>query len=126
MTEKDLHKQICTYLKFQYPFTLFTTDCSGMKMTIGQAVQLKKLRSSNGFPDIFILHKSVQYCGLFLEVKKDISEVHTKDGKYRNVSHIQEQLEIINKLKKQGYWASFVWSFESAKLLIDSYMCNSL
>ena len=54
-TEKELQKMVCDYLKVKYPKILFNSDMAGaMKLTIGQAVQISKLRSNKGFPDIAI------------------------------------------------------------------------
>jgi len=65
ISEEKLHSQICEYLRIQYPKILFKSDMSGIRLTIGQAKKVKKLRSSNAFPDIEILEKSL----LFLILK---------------------------------------------------------
>lgn len=132
LTEKQLHKQICDYIKAQYKNVLFNTDLSGIRLTMGQAVQAKKLRSGNGFPDIMILQpkkayviESINYyiyCGLFLEVKKETP--FKKDGKLKKDKHLEEQYEMHIKMIKLGYWAEFVWTFEGAKRIIDDYLKN--
>ena len=120
MTEKQLHLQICTYLKLQYPKIIFATDGSGLRVSIGEAKRLKKLRSSNGIPDIIIFRPNKSHNGLFLEVKA--KSPFKKDGYlYANV-HLREQWQMIIKLKCLKYEALFVWNFEMAKKTIDNYM----
>ena len=133
MTEKQLHKQICDYIHLQYPKVIFNTDMSGLKLSIGEAVRAKKLRSSNGFPDIQILEtreingcvmfegqlcKAFHFCGLFLEIKiaSPFKKNNTVFSKYKH------QDEMHKELRKRGYLAVFVWSFEMAKEIIDKYL----
>jgi len=122
MTEKDLHKSICFYLQAQYPKVIFNTDMSGLKLTMGQSVQAKKLRSSNGFPDITILEPSTGYNALFIEVKKETP--YKKDGTLKSNRHLEEQQEMHKQLMIKGYYAAFVWSFEQAKEILDEYLNN--
>ena len=122
MTEKQLHKQICDYIKLQYPDVLFNTDMSGIKLTIGQAMQAAKLRSSRAFPDIVIYEPNDIYYGLFLEVKRDIP--FKLDGFLKKCDHLKEQIDMITILINKGYYASFVWAFDYAKEIIDAYMNN--
>jgi hypothetical protein len=120
MTEKELHKQICEYIRIQYPSVLFNTDMSGIKLTMGQAVQAKKLRSCSGFPDIVIYEPSVGYRALFLEVKKETP--YKKNGELKKSDHLKEQDDMHKKLWLKGYLAKFVWSFDMAKDIIDNYI----
>ena len=121
MREKTEHKQVCDYLKAQYPKVLFNTDASGIKLTIGQAVQMKKLRSCNGFPDIVIFEPRNGYHGLFIEMKKTGERIFKKDGT-PSTPHIAEQLDLIQKLNSKGYYAVFCVGFEHAKRIIDEYL----
>lgn len=149
MTEEQLHSQICTYLKAQYPKILFNSDMAGVRLTIGQAKKVKKLRSSNAYPDIVIYEKSnirkdlgaliQKYCydeiffALFLEVKKETP--YRKNGKLKKQTayeiingkkikydHLQRQNEMHEKLRQREYIAEFVWSFDMAKKIIDNYL----
>jgi hypothetical protein len=122
LTEKILHKTICKYIKLQYPKVIFTSDASGIRVSIGEAVRLKKLRSSNGIPDIIIFKPSEYYHGLFLEVKT--KRPYKKDGDLFSNEHLQEQSNMINRLMGLGYYAKFVWSFNQATKIIDDYMNN--
>ena len=135
MTEEQLHKQICEYIKLQYPNVIFNTDMSGIPLSMSQRIKAKKLRSSNGFPDIQILESNNDYFGLFLEVKKETPYKKNKElkkststekvnGVKVRYDHLQRQNDMHVKLRKRGYAASFVWTFEMAKGIIDEYLNN--
>lgn len=121
MTEKDLHLAVCSYLKLQYPNVIFTSDLSGLKLTIGQSVQVKKMRSSNGIPDILIFKPNSIYHGLFIELKKENIKVYKKDGSFIS-DHIKEQFEMRLKLNDLNYFANFAFGFDEAKKMIDWYI----
>ena len=123
MNEKTLHKQVCEYIRYQYPTAIFNSDLSGsMKLTIGQAVQIKYLRSSKGFPDIVIYEPKGEYHGLFLELKVEGTKLFKKDGINYISDHIDEQNKMIMQLSMRGYFADFVIGFDQAKARIDWYM----
>ena len=121
--ESTIHKQICDYIRLQYPDVMFVTDLSGIKLTIGQAVKLKSLRSTRAWPDLFIAQPNSTYHGMFLEIKRDVSQIYRKDGSLKaNIQHVREQCDVLNNLRSKGYFACFVCNFIEAKLLIDKYM----
>lgn len=134
ISEQQLHKQICDYLLLQYPKVLFNTDMSGVKLPKGLAVKASKLRSHKGMPDIQIFESSgkmvvkydsidlvvFQFSGLFLEVKKETP--YKKNGELKSDEHLKEQDNLHKLLRKQGYFVSFVWTFEMAKKIIDDYL----
>jgi hypothetical protein len=123
MTEKELHRQVCTYLKYQYPDMLFNTDLSGaFRLTIGQAKALKKLRSNKGWPDIQICEPRNGYHGLFIELKaSDVKMKKVKSDEWLT-PHIQEQAEMLEKLRQRGYCAEFSIGFDMTKTIIDNYL----
>ena len=124
-TEATVHQQVVNYLKLQYPKVLFRTDfAAGIKMTIGQAMKHKKLQWGSKWPDLFIAAKSSygNYSGLFLEIKRDKSEVYKKDGTMKNDIHIQDQLDMLVKLCDNGFVARFACGFLGAKQIIDEYL----
>ena len=106
----------------QYPGVLFNSDMSGaMKLTIGQAVQIKALRSDRGFPDIVIYEPRGKYHGLFIELKRGGETVTNKKG-FPATPHIAEQFLIIERLNLKGYLAVFAVGFDEAKKVIDNYL----
>ena len=120
-SEKSLHFQVCEYLRLQYPNVIFNTDLSGIRLTMGQAVQAKKLRSSNGFPDLVIYQKSRVWYALMIELKREGTRIEKKSGELAD-EHIKEQAIMHRKLITEGYLAQFVVGFEMAKELIDWYL----
>jgi hypothetical protein len=119
--ENDLHIAICKYLQHQYPKVLFTSESSGLRVTISQARKLKSMRSCSGLPDIMIFEPRKNYHGLFLEVKREGTIIYKKNGELTADKHIREQEEILHQLKEKGYFAEFVVGFDEAKAIIDYY-----
>jgi hypothetical protein len=124
-SEQDIHNALCDYLKLQYPHVIFTSESSGLHVPIGLAKRMKRQRSCQGLPDLFILHRNKVYNGLFLEIKKHESAVFNKNGFIKCNRHIMRQNLIIADLKAQGYFALFVFGFEHGKKVIDSYLKNN-
>lgn len=118
MTEKELHRSICSYLKIRG--VLYNTDLSGIKMTMGQAKQARELRCCNGFPDITVYEPRGQYKALFLEVKKETP--FKKDGTLKSNDHLREQAEMLEVLNERGYYAQFAWDFNATVDVIDWYL----
>ena len=122
MSEKSLHRAVCDYIRYRYKNVLFNSDLAGAtKLTMGQAVAMKSLRSTRGFPDLVIYRPSSWYHGLFIELKQDGTKLYTKDGRPAT-PHIAEQLECLVKLRTEGYKAEFACGFDQAKNLIDDYL----
>lgn len=125
MKEKNVHQQVVTYLKLQYPNLIFHTDfAAGCKMTKGQAVQNSKLQSGRGFPDLFIAQPTENYHGLFLELKRDGTIIYKKNGELRKDEHLEEQALMLLKLNSKGYYAKFAVGFDEAKQIIQDYLTN--
>jgi hypothetical protein len=122
MSEKSLHRAVCDYIRLQYPSVLFNSDLAGsMRLTIGQAVAIKALRSGRGFPDIAIYEPRGKWHGLFLELKKEGEQVINKKG-FPSTPHIAEQFLIIERLRLKDYCAGFAVGFDDAKKQIDNYI----
>ena len=120
--EEAVHIAICDYIRAKYPYAIFTSESSGIRVFWKQAKALKRMRSSAGLPDIMIFEPRKSYYGLFLEVKREDFAVYKKDGGLVSNTHIQEQVNILHRLKQRGYMAEFVRGFEDAKALIDYYL----
>tara|TARA_R110000868_G_scaffold128010_1_gene335938 strand:- start:1727 stop:2101 length:375 start_codon:yes stop_codon:yes gene_type:complete len=118
--EEALQMAVCTYIKLQYPNTIFTSESSGLKLTIGQSVKAKKMRSSDKLPDLWILCPNKHYHGLFIELKTD--PIYKKDMATFKTDHIKSQAKTIKRLCDLGYYAEFAIGFKEAKALIDIYM----
>ena len=121
--EEKVQLSFCKFVKKIYPDVIFTCDlASGLKLPVHVGALHKKMRSSRAHCDFSASEPKLEYHGFFLELKKDSGEVFCKDGvtfkkaktpiKLGNkivghYDHIQEQWEMIQKLRKKGYWADF-------------------
>ena len=129
MNEKTIHRQVCDFIRYQYPDVIFNTDLSGAtKLTMNQAVAMKRLRSGRGFPDIAIYEPRGKFHGLFLELKKEGTSLMKKKivddcGDIAWASdHLKEQNEMMERLRSRGYAAEFAIGFEQARKIIDQYL----
>jgi len=122
--EVQVHVAICDYIKTKYPYAIFTSESSGIRVFWEQAKLLKRMRSSAGLPDIMIFEPRKNYYGLFLEVKRENFAVYKQDGGLVSNAHIQEQEQMLFRLKQRGYMAEFVRGFDDAKAIIDYYLGN--
>ena len=120
--EESLHIQVCTWLKLQYPDLIWVSDyAAGIRLSIGQAVKAKKMRSSKGLPDIMIFRVNKIYHGLFIELKTKTP--YLKDGlTLQKNEHLERQNEMHKRLMIEGYRADFAVGFEQAKQMIDMYL----
>lgn len=121
MSEQTLHEAVCRYISLQYPNVMFNSDMSGFRLTQGQAIRAKKMRSTNGYPDIVIYEARGGYFGMFIELKVEGVKVLMKSGK-EATAHIKKQMEVIEALSDRGYKAYMIIGFETTKALIDWYM----
>jgi hypothetical protein len=119
-SEARLHDDVCDYIRAQYPKALFNSDLSGIKLTMGQSIRAAKLRSSRGWPDIFIPEPRNGYSGLWIELKIAGTRMIKKNGKFAT-PHIKEQATMIMLLNQRGFYASFALGFVNAKNIIDKY-----
>lgn len=119
--EQDLQLQICEYLRLQYPKAIFFSEPSGLRVSIGQAVILKKMRSFGKLPDMFIAFPNGKYHGFFLELKVEGTTIWKKDGELVADKHIRAQFQTLKILYELGYAATFGIGFEQCKKKIDGY-----
>lgn len=119
--EQNLQINICDYLKLQYPHVIFFSEPSGLRVSMGQAKLLKRMRSFGKLPDLFIAFPNGKYHGMFIELKTEDKSPFLKNGGHSTTEHIQKQLETLKKLHTLGYAAVFGVGFEDTKNKIDRY-----
>jgi hypothetical protein len=108
--EYHLQVSVMTWIKIQYPNILVTIAPSGVKLSIGVAMKMKRMGYSLGTPDIMIFEARKGKHGLFIELK-------TRTGKVS-----PEQKEWHQKLKERNYEVEVCWSFEEAICTIENYL----
>jgi hypothetical protein len=122
-SEDELHCQVCQYLNLQYPDVLYRTDFSSGKLSVRQAVHNKKTQKCRAWPDLFLAEPVGESHGLYLEIKREGEKLFLKDGTTRvKKEHLEEQWEVLEKLKGLGYEASFGVGFDECKTIIDKYL----
>jgi hypothetical protein len=124
ITETNLHIRIAYYIKHNYPDVIFTSESSGIKLSIGQAVVQKKMRSGRALPDLMLFEARRGYNGMFLEIKREGTIIYKLNGEIKRDKHLKEQEEVLSRLTDKGYFANFVVGYESAISLIDYYLEN--
>ena len=121
-TEEQEHHYVCNYISLYYPDVIYFTDGSGLKLTRNLAIRFSKLKSSRGIPDIIIPEPKGKYHGLFIELKRTGSIAYKKDGSIKQDVHLEEQNEVLEKLKKKGYFACFCMGRQESIDIINWYM----
>lgn len=133
--EYQLCKAIATYLKYQYPKIIYHFDYAGLGLSKAQAGKMKAIQGERGFCDLQICKSrseikqiqmcrsySLKYCGLFIEIKADGENIFKKDGITPKSEHIAEQLKMIDRLNKEGYYAILCIGFDEVKKVLDWYL----
>jgi len=124
--ESRIAEAVSSFLQVQYPNILYRFDIADLKLTMGQAVRNKKLNPHRGWCDLFIAEPNGKYSGMFLELKKSKDEVFKKDGNMRKNEHLEEQKEMIERLKAKGYYANWGLGFDDSIKQIREYMKGNL
>jgi hypothetical protein len=134
-TEESVQIRVCNYLRKYYPGIIFFSDASGVKMSDTQRINLARMRSESGVPDLVIDHPSRGYHGLRLELKQEGTTIYKRDGELRKQpytrrfkngvikrgDHLAEQASLLTKYNEMGYFARFAVGYENAVKLIDWY-----
>lgn len=119
--EEKIHFALCQYLDAQYPNVIFLSESSGLRVSRGMAIKLKKTRSHHTHLDLYILEPRGKFHGLILELKAN--SIYKKDGKtLLSNPHHEDQAKTIELLKKKGYQASFACSLQEGIKLINQYL----
>lgn len=122
-SEHNLYERIARYLQQQYPDVIYRFDLAAdLKLTPGQAAKHHRLHPERGYPDLFIAEARGKYHGFYLEIKTKSNSPYKKDGTLKKDKHVEEQAEMLKKLRARGYKAEFGVGFEECKRIIDEYL----
>lgn len=120
--EESLQLQVSKYLRSQYPGVIFNSDiASGLFLPIWIAAKAKAQRSERGLPDLIILEPHGQYHALCLELKKEGAKIFKQDGTLYSDKHLEEQNNLLARLRGKGYYANFSVGWIDTKKQIDDY-----
>ena len=123
MKESDVQKAAVKYLSMMKGNLIVVSDPNGIRLTIGQATQLKKMRlpPEGGHPDILVLEPKGEYHGLFIEVKKEGTKIYKKDGSHAS-EHVQKQSAVHDRLRLKGYFGGFACGVDQCVSMIEEYL----
>ena len=128
ITEKDIETQILEYLS--YKGTVYKMNFGGKPIQINGYMQMIPFQSKykpDGFSDVLFLCEGKSY---FFEVKKPeikkhiflnytfYSNCNPKNLKGNRKTYA-EQVQFINRVKKEGFVAGFVSSIEDVKKFLN-------
>lgn len=103
-----------TKMMAKYDFKFHASPNGGSRNLI-EAIKLKRMGLSKGFPDIFVAKPYGAYTGLFIEMKR---------AKGSKVS--DEQKEWIEYLNNNGYYASVAFGFSEAVTIFNRYFHDEI
>lgn len=90
---------------------------AGIKLTKAQGLYNRDvLHHKRGYPDLFISEPRGDYHGLFVELKRNSSEIA------RKTKHNQEQQAYHEKLRDKGYCVVYGLGFDDAMRKINEYL----
>lgn len=108
----------------KYPDVMAISEPSGLRCSMGVARKLKKMRSPHTHLDLYLLKPVGKYSGLVIELKA--KNIYKKDGTLFKDEHLEDQQRTIDKLNKEGYYATFAVGYNAAVQVIDDYLNNKL
>jgi hypothetical protein len=88
-----------------------SASANGGKRSLGAGIQLKRMGVSAGYPDIFIPLPTRHFHGCFFEMKR------VRGGKVSDL-----QLEWLQYLRDNGYYAEVAEGFEQARDMFLEYI----
>jgi len=126
MANQEFEEQatVVHYLRVKYPEVIFLSDLSGVWMPKLLAYKIARVKGTRGIPDIIIFEKRGGCSGLCIELKASSTTIYKKDGSLRKNEHVEEQLHVLERLRKQGYLAELCIGAQQAIELIDTYMSS--
>lgn len=118
--EEKIQIQLFNWLTAQHPNVMAISEPSGLRVSMGLARKLKRLRSSHTHADIYLLHPSGGYHGLVIELKA--KNIYKKNGELLKNEHLEDQQRTIDALNKLGYYATFAVGFDESVRIINEYL----
>jgi hypothetical protein len=122
--EEKIQIDLFSYLALQYPHVMAISEASGVRVSKGLAVKLKKMRSRHTHADIYVLCPKGKWHGLVIELKA--KNIYKKDGTLYKDEHLEDQQKTIDALNKLGYYATFAVGFDQAKSIVDNYLNGNI
>lgn len=122
--EEQIQIKLFDWLATKYPNVLAISEPSGVRVSMGLATKLKKMRSRHTHLDFYLLKPVGSYHGLAIELKA--KSIYKKNGELLKNDHLENQQRTIDKLNEEGYYATFAVGFSEAQEIIEDYLNNRL
>lgn len=130
--EEKEHISFAEWIQWKYPELRFNVDCSGMRITMGLRMKLKRMRSHHKKLDFFLEEPRGDYSGLYIEIKKDRKSLFMKNGSLRPRvktltdgtkvdDHKEQWLEILD-CRRRGYAAFFACGKQQCIETLEKYL----
>jgi len=120
--EASLQLEISKYIQVAYPAVIFTAESSGIRVSMGTAMKMKRQRSTHKHLDMIIDEARGGFHGMRLELKAQDDSPYLMDNTISKKEHVQEQYKMILYYRAKGFYSNFAVGFEDAKKQIDAYM----
>jgi hypothetical protein len=138
--EYKIYKALVVYIKAQYPHVIWRYDMSGANLSMAARTMNKAIQKSRAYPDFFLavpkFKNVIPYGGMYLEIKTSRDEVFNKDGSLKKklvtkkkngviieqYDHNLDQYNMLEELRRKGYYASYGFSLDGCIKQIDYYM----
>ncbi len=130
MTEYTVQKQLFKWLELQHPTILACSQVAGANLSRTASIKAKQAGYKAGFPDVQILKPMKGFHGLFIELKKPATYKRSSKTGKRIIDKpagkpSDAQIEWIDDLIKEGYYACVCVGFDEAKRVITEYLKES-
>src|SRR5690606_32049161 len=106
------------------PDVMAISEPSGIRVSMGLARKLKRLRSNHVHCDLYVLKPVGSWHGLVIELKA--KNIYKKNGELLKNEHLEDQQKTIDALNKLGYYATFAVGYEEAAHLIENYLNGNI
>lgn len=122
--EYEICLAISQYMKLKYRGVIFRFDMAGLNLSKAQSGMNKMIQYGMGYPDFFLANPTSRYHGLFMEIKKENTNLYKKDDITFCTDHLKEQNDMLISLRLRGYQAQFAIGSLACFQIIDNYMNN--
>lgn len=122
--EYEVYVAIAAHMRQNYPNVIWRFDQAGLNLSKTQAGKQKVIQNGDSYPDFFIAKPKHGLSGCFIEAKAEGTRLFKMDGSWAS-DHIAAQNECLEKLQKQGYFATFGVGIKQCLEIIESYLTDS-
>lgn len=111
--EHGMQKAFFDYVDLRYPqyrpYNIFSIDHAGWRK-VQHGKDMKDRGCISGVPDVFVMVKSGDYSGMWIELKANKNKPTT------------QQMEFLGEAKLQGFKCATCWSVEKAISELNGYL----